>query len=76
MHIYNPGHFSVDVPVKADAPRFRFTMPDVRPGPAKLGLHTTYMEARPKVSACSGTSRCEAHASTTTGDIELVVIAK
>ncbi|WP_394827972.1 hypothetical protein [Pendulispora albinea] len=60
VHIYYPNDFSVVVKPDVAPPRFIFVVPSVRPGPAKMGLNTIYLQAHPNVLACTGLNSCYA----------------
>jgi len=59
------------------APRFHFTMPNVRPGPVHLGLSFNpyvHSDARPKIVSCTGITRCAATVHNGPGDVVITVL--
>lgn len=77
VHIYWPGDFSTQVradDVEADDGVFRFTMPQVRPGRAKIDLKLGYLEPRAEVLECDGADLCTAHVDLGSGDIGVEIV--
>ncbi|WP_394844900.1 hypothetical protein LZC95_48625 [Pendulispora brunnea] len=71
--VYHPNDFLVRLQPEIDPPRFTFVLPDVRPGPAKIELATTYIKAPPKVVACMGLKSCNAGADSGPAEVEVTV---
>ncbi len=74
--IYWPDDFSAHVErnrLNVDLPRFSFTLPDVRPGRAKVSLSTVYLEAHPPILACRGVHRCSASVHNGPEEVEVTV---
>ncbi len=74
VFLYGPNDFSMRPRADFDAPHVRFTMPAVRPGPAKVELSGVGLVAHPDVVACHGLERCRATARTGPYGVDLVVL--
>ena len=74
VFLYWPDDFSQHPRAEFDAPNVRFTMPAVRPGPAKVDLYGMGLDAYPEVLGCHGLERCRATARTGPFGVDIVVL--
>lgn len=74
--LYWPDDFSTWIPraqIEIDAPRFSFTLPELRPGEAILALRGVYLEAHSEIDRCDF-GRCTVQGHTGAPEIVLNVL--